>query len=277
MQTNRGEEERKPVEHMDLQTTSGQLTSFRDTVGVIDESKINHTTPLFNQTNPYDDMGLAKILARTYMPKSVVWSGTAAQGSLLATLNLPHDQFVAANVTDKLDRNAYVRCGFDIEIRSNSTGFNSGAVLICWCPHWNPSSNPYNVMTVTDMFSLSALDHAVFSAQTGETIKFHLVYAAPSSYLKTGNSTAISAPLAGWMGTVLFFVLAPLRQVSSSSTPVVTLQAYCTMTDIDIAGPTISNIVTKRDSEVLPPSEDELNFGKATFFKNKYDLNQNQD
>jgi len=256
--------ERLPTEHMEDQERSGQLTSFRDTVGLkTDESRPMHSK-LFDSTNPYPDAGLNDVLGRTYLPVTITWLGTDAQGSVVGTVNLPHDQFIATNVTDKLDRNAYIRCAFELEIRSNSTSFNSGALMFAYCPHWNPT-NPYGVMSVMDMYGLSALDVVVFSAQTGESIKFKIPYAAPSPYLKTGNSTASSAPLAGWMGTVKVFVLAPLRQVSSSSVPSVTVQVYCKMIDIDIAGPTISNIVTK----VQPPSVDMNNNSKAPIFKKK--------
>ncbi len=264
MESNRGAEERLPTEHMNDQERSGQLTSFRDTVGLrTDEGRPMHSK-LFDSTNPYPDAGLNDVLGRTYLPVTITWSGTDAQGSVIGTVNLPHDQFVATNVTDKLDRNAYIRCAFELEIRSNSTSFNSGALMFAYCPHWNPT-NPYGVMSVMDMYALSALDVVIFSAQTGESVKFKIPYAAPSPYLKTGNSTASTAPLAGWMGTVKVFVLAPLRQVSSSSVPSVTVQVYCKMIDIDIAGPTISNIVTK----VQPPSVDANNNSKVPIFKKK--------
>ncbi len=246
MDSSHGNEDRLVVQ-TSVQETQ-QLTSFRDTVGVSGEDVAPVTkTPIFATADPYPDQGLKEVLSRQYLIKSVTYSGTAAQGSVLTTLRFPDDLFALLSIQDKLVRFKYLSAGVHIEFRLNATTFHAGRLLITSYPHCGLGGQIPGTLFDEDMQAMSMLPSIELSAMSNQTVTLDLPYIASTAFIDLPNF--LSYP--GFIGSVFVYVLNKLRLVGSTSTPALTLNIYANFTDPHVAGPTLAPIALRKEVALL--------------------------
>lgn len=216
-------------------TTSSEMTKFTDIEKTLDETDITAVIPIDSaNANPYDASHVNEALTRTYQVHEFAWSGSDVYGTLIHTLDFPYLLSNTTFISSILQYYRFLRSGVKVSVRVNSTPFHSGQLLISWLPCYNPATPTIDKMACIQQASQNPC--VILSANTNRTVEFTIPYQNPQLYWDIVEQD-VSSTYRGLFGGICVYVLAPLRQVNSASTPSVTCSVFASFVEPELAGP----------------------------------------
>lgn len=200
-----------------------ELTTFDDTVG--EECERAPRTYGIENSDPYEDQGMSKVLSRVYKVSHNLWDSTMLPGHIVTYLPFPQLLKDKANIAAKLKNFRYLRAGVKVHFKLNTTMKHFGRLLVCYVPRTGLIDLEGGV------FAASRYPHVIISADSQESVELEIPFINPYLWLENDEST-ISPEIA----TVFVYVLHPLGNSEVSSTQTVHLTAFANFESPEVAG-----------------------------------------
>lgn len=155
-------------------------TTFEDTTPLTKVTHPNQLEKLYKELNPFPENAPMDILTRAVKIETVHWTSASTfwQFEPLQTIvgtSVLHSQ-ILGNLNAVYGMYRFLRCGFKITVKLNSTPYHQGTLIVSWIPP---------MVTDTNMVFLEAAagNHAiVLSASQQDQCEFHIPYLNPDPF-----------------------------------------------------------------------------------------------
>ena len=233
-------------------STKQETVEFKDLVDFTDEGEfVNGESGVYKGTNPYPSFGLEPILTRQYLVGQVNWVTTTAIGSTLFSYYFP-TALMVPNIVDKLDNFTYFRADVDVQIRLNTTQFNSGKLLVAYLPcNSNDISGTQLTSWSTNAYTASCCPHVLISANTQQAVSFRIPFLNLYDWWDMSDYASDSTMIHGTFGVVVAYVVAPLYDGSTTGTTTVPVSVFANFTNIQVTGPNVTSVTRRRGKEQM--------------------------
>jgi hypothetical protein len=213
--------------------TSENVTFIDNAGGVyVDLPTTNNNVALVDNT---DDLGLGSFLARPTLIDTLTWSTSDIVG--VKNQIQPWYLFLnSAAIKKKIDNYAFLRGTLHVKVLINGTPFQYGVLRACYSPllGW-----------VTDKIRTNTTSNLPLGVPYSQQPGFY-VYPQSNSgghmplrfFLHKNWMDITSASEVQNMGTLTYFVYAPLRIAVTGGSSTVTVRTYAWMTDVELMGAT---------------------------------------
>ena len=219
------------------------LTSFQDqTVQEISAPK-SKQIPV---PDPYPSQGMEAVISRLMKINNFTWDTTDVQGSIIGSVSLPGDLLAVQSIWERIGRFKYFRADLELQIRTNTTRFHYGQLLMYQVPD---TSSAEVTALVTDLWEASQLKPTVILANSGTELTIKIPYQHQYDFIDLEDSTTDVDAIA----RVGFVVLQPLHSANADADDSLDVTVWARFTNVRVSGPK-TTLGTKPTLTAMPKS-----------------------
>lgn len=174
-------------------------------------------------------------LSRSVQVGSFAWPTTAAQNTLLTTINFPDALFAVPFIASRLAYFRHFRAGVAVTFRMSTNQFLYGCLMASWD---SATSLDSSSSSDADLGCSSGFPHVLLQANDSVTQQIVVPFLYPQPYLDTQTWRS------GDIGSVDITVVAPLRASTPVSVSTLTVDVWASFVDPELVTPTTTTLAT---------------------------------
>jgi len=211
-------------------TASQNQVTFEDTSPITVEKNINDLAKLHNNFNPFPEKPPLDLLTRAVKIETVIWTSSTTflifEPLITAVGVSALLKTVLGDLNQVYGMYRYLRCGFKITIKLNSTPYHQGTMIASWVPSlFNDSS--------ASLHEVACGNHAmILSASKQDQVEFHIPYTHPDPFWDLIKYSTLVDPGPKFILTVLNALLTSNGAVADQ----VPITIWIQLEDVAVAG-----------------------------------------
>lgn len=182
-----------------------------------------------------DDLGLGSFLARPTLIDTLTWSTSDVVG-VLKTIKPWYLFLNSTAIKKKIDNYAFMRGTLHVKVLINGTPFQYGALRACYSPMLGWVTDKIRTNTVSDLplgIPYSQQPGFFIYPQSNSGGHMPLRFFLHKNWMDITSTTEVQN-----MGTLNYFVYAPLSVAVTGGSSTVTVRTYAWMSDVELMGST---------------------------------------
>jgi hypothetical protein len=222
---------------------TSNITSFEDSGNTETQKTVSQLHTMFKGFNPYPVDSPTQLLTREVKIPMTPWgAGPSFFTYFDPLILLRQNSTVISSILGTYPTSSitpmfrYLRCGFRIRIKLNSTPYHQGCMIVGFVP---PGVNP---LLATDKFFASGCNPVLLSACNQDECVLELPFMSPTPHYDLLSNVLNKRP------TFFLSLLNPLLTTSPNVPDVIAISCWVSMYDIELYGPLPQTITFKSQS-----------------------------
>lgn len=211
----------------DAPRMTNQLTSFQDQTPQQVVAPGSDQIPV---PDPYPSQGMENVLSRLMKVNNFQWGVTDTQGTIIGSVSLPNDLLAIQSIWERAGRFKYLRGDLELQIRTNSTQFHYGQLLMYEIPD---TESTEVTSLVTDLWTASQLRPKLILANSCTELTVKIPYQHQFDFIDLEKVNGDPDSIA----RIGFVVLNKLHSANANADDTLDVTVWARFTNLRVAGP----------------------------------------